>query len=137
MKNKRQIPRVKAILVALVGLCLLFTQPLMAMGRTSVNPKEDDPASKTKAKAKSFASKNNSYVKIYPDPVKRSMHVVGKESANKPVDFFVFDMQGTLLKNYKMKAKDHIKIEGLAKGTYVYRVFSGDEETAAGNFVIR
>ena len=137
MKNKRLIPTVRAIMIACLGMILLFTQPLMAMGKTSIHPKEDDPASKSKAKAKSFASKNNSYVKIYPDPVKRSMHVVAKESANKLVDFFVFDMQGTLLKNYKMKAKDHIRIEGLAKGTYVYRVFSGDEETAAGNFVIR
>jgi hypothetical protein len=36
-----------------------------------------------------------------------------------------------------MKDKDHYKISGLARGTYVYRVFSGDEETAAGDFQIR
>jgi hypothetical protein len=48
-----------------------------------------------------------------------------------------FDLQGTLLQNYKMNAKDHYRISGLAKGTYVYRVFNGDEETAAGKFDIR
>ena len=101
-------------------------------------PAEDEPAKKNKMKAKSsFASLNNSAVKIYPDAVKRDMHVVAKENDGKEIDFFVFDLQGTLVQNYKMKAKDHYRLTGLSRGTYVYRVFSGDEETATGKFEIR
>ena len=65
------------------------------------------------------------------------MHVVAKENDGKEIDFFVFDLEGTLVQNYKMKAKEHIRIQGLQRGSYVYRVFCGDEETAAGNFEIR
>lgn len=128
------------------GLCagVLFIQPAIASGKpikvsnTAVTPGEEEPAKKKeKGKAKTFASLNNSSVKIYPDAVKREMHVVAKENDGKEIDFFVFDVQGTLVQNYKMKPKDHYKISDLARGTYLYRVFNGDEETASGKFEIR
>ncbi|MEO7982519.1 MAG: hypothetical protein ABI688_00430 [Bacteroidota bacterium] len=123
---------------------LLVTAPAMAAGKPfkkysilkkGEDPGEDKPAKKNKTK--SFTSLNNSSVKIYPDVIKRDMHVVAKDNDGKEIDFFVFNIEGTLMEHYKMKAKDHNKLSGLARGTYVYRVFSGDEETAAGNFEIR
>jgi hypothetical protein len=36
-----------------------------------------------------------------------------------------------------MNPKDHYRMTGLARGTYVYRVFSSDEEIATGKFEIR
>lgn len=124
---------------------LLMAAPAFASGKpfkkftimTNDDPKEEKPAKKTKFKSKSFTSLNNSSVKIYPDVVKRDMHVVAKENDGKEIDFYVFDVEGTLMIQYKMKAKDHYRIAGLARGTYVYRVFNGDEETATGNFEIR
>ena len=116
--------------------CWRSENRLKALPAITRNPGEEEPAKK-KAKAKTFASLNNSSVKIYPDALKREMHVVAKNNDGKEIDFFVFDLQGTLVQNYKMKAKDHNRITGLARGTYVYRVFCGDEETAAGNFEIR
>ena len=124
---------------------LLLVQPAFAIGKpfkkyTIANnnePAEENAIKKEKAKVKAFSSRNNSSVKIYPDIIKREMHVVAKENEGKNVDFFVFDLQGTLMQNYKLKAKDHFRITGLTKGTYVYRVFCGDEETASGKFEIR
>lgn len=101
-----------------------------------INPVEEDKPAKNKFRIKSFNSLNNNSVRIYPDVIKRDMHVVAKEN-KKEIDFFVFDIEGTLLHHYKMKDKDHYKISGLARGTYIYRVFSGDMETAAGDFQIR
>lgn len=101
---------------------------------------EDKPAKKTgrkKNKVTAFSSRNNKVVKIYPDVLKREMHVVTKENDGTAIDFFVFDMQGTIVEHYKMNEKEHKKITGLAPGKYVYRVFSGDTESAAGNFEIR
>ncbi|MBK7181464.1 MAG: T9SS type A sorting domain-containing protein [Bacteroidetes bacterium] len=63
--------------------------------------------------------------------------MVAKENDGREIDFFVFDVEGTLVQHYKMKEKDHYRIAGLSRGTYVYRVFSGDEETATGKFEIR
>ncbi len=136
----------RTLLAIGISSALLFAQPVLAETKpvikiplTSTNLEEEEPAKKkTKTKAeKNFASLNNSSVKIYPDVLKREMHVVAKDNDDKLVDFFVFDVQGTLIQNYKMKAKDHYRITGLARGTYVYRVFCGDQETAAGKFEIR
>jgi hypothetical protein len=143
MKLQSTRKNLKTILTLGLSTGVFFTQPLMAIGKpvknfTGItnNPGEEEPAKK-KAKAKAFASLNNNSVKIYPDALKREMHVVAKNNDGKVIDFFVFDLQGTLVQNYKMNAKDHYRISGLARGTYVYRVFNGDEETATGKFEIR
>ena len=142
MKLRVTKKNLKAIITLGVSTGVFFTQPLMAneypakhAGITR-HPGEEEPAKK-KAKAKTIASLNNSSVKIYPDALKRDMHVVAKDNDGKVIDFFVFDVNGTLVQNYKMQAKEHYRISGLARGTYVYRVFNGDEETASGNFEIR
>ena len=102
------------------------------------NATKEDPAKKVKTKAiSSFAPLNNDAVKIYPDVIKRDMHVVAKENEGKQIEFMAFDMQGTLVQHYKMKAKDHYRMTGLSRGTYIYRVFCGDEEITTGKFEIR
>jgi len=130
-----------------MGICssLLLAGPVAA----AVNPlpvhalhsffnEEEKPAKKSKTKnAKTLSRLNNEAVKIYPDALKREMHVVAKDNDGREIDFFVFDLEGTLVHNYKMQPKDHNKVTGLKRGTYVYRVFCGDEETAAGQFEIR
>jgi hypothetical protein len=141
ISTRKQLKKIVAI-----SLCAaLFAQPVLAETKpvkfslASIEPEKEEPVkkkNKTKAE-KNFTSLNNSSVKIYPDVLKREMHVVAKDNDDKLVDFFVFDVNGTLLQNYKMKAKDHYRITGLARGTYVYRIFCGDEETAAGKFEIR
>jgi hypothetical protein len=65
------------------------------------------------------------------------MHVVAKENEGKEIDFFVFDLEGTLMQHYKMENGDHEKLTALKRGKYIYRVFSGDEETATGEIEIR
>lgn len=136
-------------MILATGICAgtLFAQQALAAGKpikkvstsiSVVNPGEEEPVKKKdKAKARAFTSLNNRSVKIYPDAVKRDMHVVAKDNDGKEIDFFVFDLQGTLLQNYKMKNGDHYRLTGLARGIYMYHVFCGDEETAAGKFEIR
>src|SRR5689334_15881754 len=123
----------RSIFIASVVLCLAM-QPAVssAAAKGEDDTKGKKEAKKTKAKVSS--SRNNSSVKIYPDILRRVMHVVAKDS---DVDFFVFDLEGTIVKHYKMKSGDHEKIADLERGKYVFSVFSGDEETANGNFEIR
>ncbi len=97
----------------------------------------EDPATTKNSKKVISTSKNNSVVKISPDIIQKTMHVVVKDTESSSVDFFVFDLQGTLVQHLKLKRKDRHKIAGLAKGKYIYRVFTGDEETASGQFEIR
>jgi len=109
--------------------------PLKDPKTTKEEPKE--PLKKGRTKLKSNASLKNNFVKIYPDIFKRDMHVVAKDLEEQEIEFFVFDVEGTLIQNQKMKGKDHIRISGLARGTYRYHVFLGDMERAGGSFEIR
>lgn len=86
-------------------------------------------------KNKAKTAKKEREVKIYPDIIKKTMHV--KNVENNELDFFVFDLDGTLLVHYKMNEKDHKKIKGLEKGTYTYQVFKKDEMNESGKLIIK
>ena len=86
-------------------------------------------------KNKTRLTKKEREVKIYPDIIKKTMHVKNVESSE--VDFFVFALDGTLMVHYKMNEKDHKKINGLGKGTYTYQVFKKDEMSEAGKLIIK
>jgi len=105
------------------------------------SPAEKKPAKavneERKGAKKIPSPRNNNAVKIYPDIIKKAMHVVAKENDGKQIDFFVFDPEGTLMKHYRMNDGEHKLIDGLERGKYVYNVFCGDEATAAGKFEIR
>ena len=107
-----------------LGLILGFTQSCAVT--ENINPR---------AAKKAKLSRKEREVKIYPDILRRVMHV--KNVENTEVDFFVFDPQGTIMIHYKMNEKDHKKINGLEKGTYTYQVFKNDEMSESGKIIIK
>ena len=115
-----------------ISILLLQVSSLAADKKPAIAINEEIRSSK-----KTLSSRNNNAVRIYPDIIKKIMHVVAKENEGKEIDFFVFDLQGTLMKHYRMNDGDHKKIDGLERGKYIYSVFCGDEETATGKFEIR
>jgi hypothetical protein len=124
----------QAICCICIAAALLVQPYTSSASGTKEDPKEKKEVKKTTAKVSS--SRNNSSVRIYPDILKRVMHVVARDN-EEMVDFFVFDLDGTLIQHYKMKPGEHQKLADLKRGKYVFSVFSGDEETATGNFDIR
>ena len=145
MKLKSVLLCVKATVCSGICLGLLTVQTVSASGKpyktftvANTGTGEEDPLKKNKEKNKSIFSGNNKAVKISLDKPKKKGHIIkAKENKGKEVDFFVFDLEGTLVHNNKMKMKDHYRITNLAKGIYIYRVFCGDEETASGQFEIK
>jgi phage host-nuclease inhibitor protein Gam len=87
------------------------------------------------AAKKNKTSRREKEVKVYPDMLKRMMHVKNAESTR--VDFFVFDNEGTIMVHYKMNEREHKKIHGLAKGIYTYQVFRNDEMSESGKIIIK
>lgn len=125
----------QAITTCVIAMALMM-QPFASNAGNTTG--EDDNKNETKKTEKTSASRNNSAVRIYPDIVKRVMHVVAKgDNDGQGIDFFIFNTEGTLLHHYKMKAGNHRKLYGLKRGRYTFRVFAGDEETASGNFEMR
>jgi hypothetical protein len=144
MNSKRTRKKARTLVTLSMGAGLMLAQACFATGLPrkdlslfNGDPGEEKPAKKAKTTSRTFSTRNNASIKMYPDMLKREMHVVAKSNEGKEIDFFVFDLQGTLMHNYRLKSKDHCRISGLARGSYVYRVFCGDEETAAGKFEIR
>lgn len=134
MKLKFTLPFVGVICLSLLTMQPYYSTAAVKKAASSSIVIEEDKPTKT---AKISSSRNNNAVKIYPDIIRKAMHVVAKDNDGKEIDFFVFDMDGTLMKHYKMNDGDHKKLNGLARGKYIYHVFCGDEETASGKFDIR
>ena len=110
----------------LVGLALLLGSTQSCSVTENTNATESKNAR---------VSKKERDVKIYPDLIKKVMHVKNVEPSK--VDFFVFDAEGTIMVHYKMNEKDHKKINGLEKGTYIYQVFKNDEMSESGKIIIK
>ena len=106
---------------------LLFGLALLLGSAQSCSVTENTTATENK---NTKTSKKEREVKIYPDLLKKVMHVKSVEDTQ--VDFFVFDSQGTIMVHYKMNDKEHKKINGLERGTYTYQVFKNDEMSDSG-----
>ena len=110
----------------LFGLALLLGSTQSCSVNESINTTESRNAK---------PSRKEKEIKIYPDLLKKIIHVKNVESAR--VDFFVFDSEGTIMVHYKMKEKEHKKINGLEKGTYTYQVFKNDEMSESGKITVK
>jgi hypothetical protein len=94
---------------------------------------EDDK--KPTKKEKSF--RNQNVVKVFPDIIKKEMHIVAKAGIEKEIEFMVFDINGNMVLNYKMKPGEKRAISDLKKGSYMYHVFAEDEYLTTGKIVFR
>jgi hypothetical protein len=139
MKQKKIGPSLlrPAVIASATIFCLSQTKSLAADNKTgiSVNKHKFDDEKKPGKKVRSL--RNQNVVKVYPDALKKSVHVVAKSSNEKEIDFLVFDINGNMVLNYKMKAGEKKTITNLKKGEYMYHVFSNDEYLTTGKIEFR
>jgi len=138
MKHNQTVLSVRMSILLFAGMfiCLLQSKQLAANPVHKVSLSkfyEDDKKPAKKGKS----SKMQSAVKIVPDIFKRAMHVTARQGNEKEIDFFVFDVDGNMVLNYKMKAGEKKTVSGLKKGSYVYHVFCEDESIGTGQLDIR
>ena len=123
--------------ILLLTLGIACSSPLITMAKEGKPARtfttfEDDK--KGNKKTRSLSKVN---VKVYPHFYKRAMSIVAKSDANRDMTFFVFDIEGNLIMNYKVKSGEHMMISDLAKGSYLYTVFFDDEQVASGKLLFR
>ena len=75
-------------------------------------------------------------VKLYPNPSYNGTVTISSNS-DKPLHFYVFDVEGTLLHQVVLKEKEKQTINNLKKGTYVYDAFLNDEGVDHGSISVR
>ena len=117
--------------------CISQTKSLAADNNTgiSISKKNFDDEKKPGKKERSL--RNQNVVKVYPDALRKTMHVIAKSTNENEIDFLVFDINGNMVLNYKMKAGEKRTIANLKKGDYMYHVFSNDEYLTTGKIEFR
>ncbi|MFI5186929.1 MAG: T9SS type A sorting domain-containing protein [Chitinophagales bacterium] len=117
-------------------VCLPQTKLQAAGNKSEITGKKNfDDGKKPARKERSF--KNQNVVKIFPDVIKKTIHVVARSGNEKEIEFLVFDIDGNMVLNYKMKAGEKRAISHLKKGFYMYHVFSEDEYLTTGKIEFR
>ena len=53
------------------------------------------------------------------------------------VQICIFDLDGTLIFSTQLRRNQKKKVEGIAKGTYNYSIFNGEESVEEGQLVIK
>ena len=125
------------IMLSIAVICLSGSK-LEATDNTNeifISKKSFEDDKKPAKKEKSF--RNQNVVKVYPDIVKKEMHVLAKSGIEKEIEFMVFDINGNMVLDYKMKPGEKRTINELKKGSYMYHVFAEDEYLTTGKIVFR
>ena len=77
-------------------------------------------------------------VRIYPNPsTNGTVYISSNHNSNKELQFYVFDLEGTMMHNIKLNAKGKKIISGLRKGVYMYDVFKNDESIERGKIIVK
>ncbi len=76
-------------------------------------------------------------VRIYPNPSRGTVYISSNNNSDKELQFYVFDLEGTMMHNITLKAKRKKIITGLKKGIYMYDVFKDDESIERGKIVVK
>jgi len=108
---------------------------LCAANNVCMITKDFDDDKKPARRERSF--KNENAVKVFPDVMKKAMHVIAKPGNRKEIEFLVFDISGNMVLNYKMQAGERKTITDLKKGSYMYYVFADDEYLMTGKIVFK
>ena len=139
MKQKKVISSLwLSKITLLVAIVFLSPIKLLATNNSSelfFSKKYFEDEKKPGKKEKSF--KNQNVVKVFPDAIKKAMHVVARSGNTKEIEFLVFDLNGNMVLNYKMKAGEKRTISELKRGSYMYHVFAEDEYLTTGKIVFR
>jgi|ERR1051326_7446738 hypothetical protein len=128
----------RSMILLLVAIISLAPTKLLAANNRSeifISKKNFEDDKKRGKKEKSF--KNQNVVKVYPDAIRKAMHVVARSGNAKEIEFLVFDINGNMVLNYKMKAGERRTISELKRGSYMYHVFAEDEYLTTGKIVFR
>ena len=133
---------IRSVLVSMTFLCITamanksFAQQSHARFATRFIAVPVDKDSLTIVEKNSFNKSKKETIKIYPNPsTSGNIHVsaVGKEE----LQFYVFELDGTMVSNIRLNGKEKKTIKNLRKGTYTYDVFMNDEGVESGTIVVK
>ncbi|MGC4036795.1 MAG: T9SS type A sorting domain-containing protein [Chitinophagaceae bacterium] len=135
MKNKRLFKKSRQnyLFTGIAGIVLSSSH---SFDNTDVFRNQRTIERKSVNEGSGFKKDKKNLIKITHNPDNNSVRIMVKDLAGETLDFYVFDLEGTMVVNYKLKSREKKIITTLEKGSYTYNAFAGDEETDFGKIVI-
>ena len=133
---------IRSVLVIMTLLCFTamanrsYAQQSHARYATSFITVPVDKDSLTIVEKNSFSKSKKETIKIYPNPsTSGNIHV--SAVGDQELQFYVFELDGTMVSNLRLSGKEKKTIKNLRKGTYTYDVFMNDEGVESGTIVVK
>ena len=76
-------------------------------------------------------------ISIDPNPSNGNIQVKNITQDPKEIHFYVFDLDGVMIENIRLQAREIKKVNGLRKGVYLYDVFEKDESIERGKIIVQ
>ena len=76
-------------------------------------------------------------VKLYPNATSEVLFFSASGEDGKVYQFYLFDMDGKLVKQTQTRNRETTLISKIEKGTYLFEVFSDDERIENGNLTVK
>ena len=76
-------------------------------------------------------------VKLYPNATSEVLFFSASGEDGKVYQFYLFDMDGKLIKQTQIRNRETTLITKIEKGTYLFEVFSDDERIENGNLTVK
>ena len=76
-------------------------------------------------------------IRIYPDAAQGVLFFSASGQEGKMYQLFLFDVQGSLVKQANIKNKQSTFLDNIEKGSYLFEVFSNDERIENGQVIIK
>ena len=122
----RKLLSTAVLFIALGGIASGHTKPTSAtvFSRSSAVKEEVVPAKKSR-------------VRLYPNPTSDGNLSISTNTTEDNVHFYVFDLEGTMVRQVVLNEKRKHKIKNLKKGIYVYDVFVNDTSIEQGKIIVK
>jgi len=132
MKTTVLVPRrlLYPVMLAVLAMLLLVQQPAGA------RPQPVQTYTDSMLISKLLVSKKYK-IKIYPGATQEVLFFNASGEEGKVYQFFVFDVEGNLVKQTQIRNKQTTMLANFTKGCYTFEVFSDDEHIENGTLTIK
>jgi len=137
---KKTVPFKK--ILARIAPGIAFVSGIMAVsGANAEGPRKlrviaDAPAFETIVVNRVQGNKSHN-IRLYPDARKQVLLISANTKQKKNYQFFMFDMDGKMVQHAEIPNRQTTICGKMAKGNYLFEIFSNDERIENGELTVR